>query len=200
MAQKNDAFADLVDALKILPNVGAKTAQRMAFELLEHKREGAARIAETLHKALAQVRHCRVCNTLCEDELCPICADERRDASRLMIVQTPSDILSMETARCHDGLYFVLGGQINPVQNSDLYQIALQKLIDRIAENSVQEIIIATDFTAEGHATAYVLLEVLKKYPCKISRLSQGMPVGSELEYIDSATLAQSVYERRPVK
>ena len=200
MKSKSDAFADLVEALKVLPNVGPKTAQRMAFDLLQHHRTGAQRIVNTLQTALEQVQHCRLCNTLCEGDLCSICSDKTRDVSRLMIVQMPVDVFSMENAHCHDGLYFVLAGQIQPTQNQDLQSIALEQLLARITEHAIQEVIIATDFTAEGNATAFILFELLKKFSIKISRLSQGMPLGSELEYIDAGTLAQAVYERKSMQ
>ena len=200
MTKSNDALSNLITALKALPNVGTKSAQRIAYHLLQHNRVGAERIVATLSDALAKVRHCRLCNTFCEDELCRICADEKRDATRLMIVEMPVDIASMEDAHCHDGLYFVLMGQIDPTQGKDLEHIELEKLVQRIADNAIDEVIIATNFTAQGNATAYVLYEVLKQYPCKISRLSHGMPLGGEIEYIDAGTLAQAVYERKRLK
>ena len=200
MTKSNDALSNLITALKALPNVGTKSAQRIAYHLLQHNRVGAERIVATLSDALAKVRHCRLCNTFCEDELCGICADEKRDTTRLMIVQMPVDIASMEDAHCHDGLYFVLMGQIDPTQGKDLEHIELEKLVQRIADNAIDEVIIATNFTAQGNATAYVLYEVLKQYSCKISRLSHGMPLGGEIEYIDAGTLAQSVYERKRLK
>jgi recombination protein recR len=200
MPKPQDAYSRLTDALKTLPNVGPKSAQRIAFHLLQHNREGAAELAEALQHALKQVRHCARCNTFCEDEICPVCADPERDGRRLMIVHMPADVAGMEAAHCHDGLYFVLMGQINPAQGMDLEHIALEKLIARLGGGEVEEIIIATGFTAEGDATAYVLAELLKTLPCKISRLARGMPLGAELEYIDAGTLAQAVYERRQLK
>ena len=189
-----DAFSRLIQALRILPNVGPKTAQRMAHTLLQQNRSGAAELAAALEHALKQVGNCRLCNTFCEGA---ICADETRDPTRLMIVQMPADVASMEAARCHDGLYFVLMGQVSAAQEVDLHQIALEKLADRLSGSSVAEIIIATSFTAEGDATAYILSELLKGQPYKVSRLARGMPVGSELEYVDAGTLAQAVYERQ---
>ena len=196
MAKHKDAFSRLIKALCALPNVGPKTAQRVAYTLLQHKRNDAQELADALTHALTHVNHCQRCTTCCEGELCAICADEKRDATRLMIVQMPADIVAMEAAHCHDGLYFVLMGQVNPTQNMDLSHIALNELITRLTDSPVQEIIIATSFTAEGDATAYVLNELLKDQPYKISRLARGMPLGSELEYIDAGTLAQAVYER----
>lgn len=191
-----DAFSRLIKALCILPNVGPKTAQRMAYTLLQQNRAGAQELAQALDLALKQVNNCTSCNTFCEGELCHICADEKRDPRRLMIVHMPADVAGMEAARCHDGLYFVLMGQVSPAQDMDLKAIALDKLIARVADSPVEEIIIATSFTAEGDATAYVLAELFKGQPYKVSRLARGMPLGSELEYVDAGTLAQAVYRR----
>ena len=195
-----DAFSRLIKALCILPNVGPKTAQRMAYTLLQQNRAGAQELAQALDCALKQVNNCTSCNTFCEGGLCHICADEKRDPRRLMIVHMPADVAGMEAARCHDGLYFVLMGQVSPAQDMDLKAIALDKLIARVADSPVEEIIIATSFTAEGDATAYVLAELFKDQPYKVSRLARGMPLGSELEYVDAGTLAQAVYERRLIK
>ena len=191
-----DAFSRLIKALCILPNVGPKTAQRMAYTLLQQNRAGAQELAQALDLALKQVNNCTSCNTFCEGGLCHICADEKRDPRRLMIVHMPADVAGMEAARCHDGLYFVLMGQVSPAQDMDLKAIALDKLIARVADSPVEEIIIATSFTAEGDATAYVLAELFKDQPYKVSRLARGMPLGSELEYVDAGTLAQAVYRR----
>lgn len=201
MSKKStDALGRLTNALKVLPNVGPKTAQRMAYELLQHKRAGAEELVAAIQDALLQVHHCRLCNTFCEGELCDICVDEQRDSKRLMIVQMPVDVASMEAANCHDGLYFVLMGQVNPGQGADLNAIDLDKLIIRLQEHEIDEVIIATNFTAEGDATAYVLSQLLTNFPAKITRLARGMPLGGELEYVDAGTLAQAVYERRNVK
>lgn len=201
MSKKStDALGRLTNALKVLPNVGPKTAQRMAYELLQHKRAGAEELVAAIQAALLQVHHCRLCNIFCEGELCDICADEQRDSKRLMIVQMPVDVASMEAANCHDGLYFVLMGQVNPGQGADLNAIDLDKLIIRLQEHEIDEVIIATNFTAEGDATAYVLSQLLTNFPAKITRLARGMPLGGELEYVDAGTLAQAVYERRNVK
>lgn len=195
MAQQ-DAYSQLIKALCILPNVGNKTAQRMAHALLHQNRKGAEELAQALQNALKQIHNCHLCNNFCEGEICHICANPKRDQSRLMIVQMPADIAAMENARCHDGLYFVLMGQVNPTQNMDLNQIALEKLVRRLSEHPVSEIIIATAATAEGDATAYILAQLLSDQPYKISRLARGIPMGSELEYVDAGTLAQAVYER----
>lgn len=197
MSTKNfDAYSHLIKCLQVLPNVGPKTAQRMAHTLLQQNRDGAAQLLLALDKALKQVNNCQSCNTFCEGEHCHICADPKRDRTRLMIVHMPADIAAMEAARCHDGLYFVLMGQVNPAQNMDLNSIDLPKLVARLSGSPIEEIIIATSYTAEGDATAYVLAELLRDQPLRVSRLARGMPLGSELEYVDAGTLAQAVYER----
>ena len=200
MSKAPDAFTRLINALKILPNVGPKSAQRMAHQLLQSKREQAQELVDALQYALKQVQHCRMCNTFCEGSVCDICSDESRDKHRLMIVHMPADVSNMETANCHDGLYFVLMGQISPAQGMEVSAIALDKLVARLQNADVEEIIIATNFTAEGDATAYVLAELFKNLPYKVSRLARGIPLGGELEYVDAGTLAQAVYERRAIK
>lgn len=198
--KSTDALSRLTNALKVLPNVGPKTAQRMAYELLQHKRAGAEELVAAIQAALLQVHHCRWCNTFCEGDLCDICADPERNPKRLMIVQMPVDVASIEAANCHDGLYFVLMGQVNPAQGADLQAIALEKLISRLQQHEIEEVIIATNFTAEGDATAYILSQLLQNFPAKVTRLARGMPLGGELEYVDAGTLAQAVYERRNIK
>ena len=178
MSKAPDAFTRLINALKILPNVGPKSAQRMAHQLLQSKREQAQELVDALQYALKQVQHCRMCNTFCEGSLCDICSDESRDKHRLMIVHMPADVSNMETANCHDGLYFVLMGQISPAQGMDVSAIALDKLVARLQNADVEEIIIATNFTAEGDATAYVLAELFKNLPYKVSRPCQRHPFG----------------------
>ena len=197
---RSRVFEALIKALRVLPAVGPKSAQRIAYHLLQHNREGARALATAINHALDNVRHCRYCNTFTESDVCEICADQRRQHHILMIVQMPADVDSMEEARCHDGIYFVLMGQINPAQNMDLSAIALDQLVKRLDDSPIEEIIIATNFTAEGDATAYVLAEFFKNLPYKVSRLSRGMPLGGEIEYIDSGTLAQAVYHRNSLK
>ena len=200
MSKNPDAFVRLINALKILPNVGPKSAQRMAYQLLQYKREEAQELVDALQFALRQVQHCRMCNTFCEGDLCEICADEKREKSRLMIVHMPADVSSMEAANCHDGLYFVLMGQVSPAQGMDISAVALDKLVARLQASDIEEIIIATNFTAEGDATAYVLAELFKNLPYKVSRLARGIPLGGEMEYVDAGTLAQALYDRRNIQ
>ncbi len=200
MNKSPDAYSQLIQALRVFPNVGPKTAQRMAHTLLHEKRDGAEQLLYAIDYALKQIRHCQLCNNFCEDEICAMCRDPQRDPTRLMIVHLPGDIAAMESAHCHDGVYFVLMGYVNPTQNKDLRYIALEALIKRLNHSSIREIIIATAFTAEGDATAYIISELLKNTSYKLSRLARGMPLGSELEYVDAGTLAHAVYARQNIQ
>ena len=194
----NGILDDLIDALKILPNIGSKSAQRIAYQLMQYDKEGARILIKALDKALKNINNCKLCNTFCEHDYCNICSDLTRNHNRLMIVQMPIDIDIIESANCHDGLYFVLMGQIQPLNNKDIKQsIAIEKLIQRVKKDSIDEIIIATNFTYEGEATAYIIQELFKDCEFKVSRLAMGMPVGGELEYIDLGTIAQSFYDRK---
>ncbi len=194
------ALERLTQALRVLPSIGPKSAQRMAYHLLQQDRKGAEQLVAALTHALTHIQHCRLCNTFSETEICPLCADETRHRKSLMVVHMPADVASLEAAKCHDGLYFVLMGQVSPTQQLDLNSIDIKKLTQRLQDSDINEIIIATNFTAEGDATAYVLSELFKDLPYKVSRLARGMPLGGELDYIDAGTLAQAVYERRVLK
>lgn len=195
---KNPPSLDsLISALKVLPGVGPKSAQRMAFHLLQRDKSGAERLARALDKALAHLTHCERCNTFSETPLCNVCADETRRQDLLCVVEMPSDLLTMEQAQCFDGLYFVLMGRISPIDKIGPRDIALDKLFHRALDGKVEEVVIATNFTAEGEATAHVVTELLKNRGLKLSRIARGMPVGGEVEYVDLGTLAQSMYERR---
>ncbi|WP_337882415.1 recombination mediator RecR [Chromobacterium haemolyticum] len=193
------ALDHLISALKVLPGVGPKTAQRMAFHLLQRDKKGADKLARALDRALTQLTHCERCNTFSETTLCPICADEERRQDLLCVVEMPADLLTLEQAKCFDGLYFVLMGRISPLDNVGPRDINLDKLLVRAADSAVQEVIIATNFTAEGEVTAHMIAELLKERGLKVTRIARGMPVGGELEYVDLGTLAQAVYERRGI-
>ena len=195
-----NVFDELAQALEVLPNVGPVSARRMAFYLLQHQREDAVHLIHCLEKALKQVRHCKYCNTFCEEELCDLCQDKERDQSVLMVVQMPLDVQAIEAANCYKGLYFVLMGGVQPLLNKDLNHIALQQLKHRLQEKNLKEVIIGTNFNAEGETTAFILQEMLKPYPVVITRLAHGIPLGGELEYVDSGTIAQSFYQRNKVK
>ena len=195
------ALESLAEALRRLPGVGPKTAQRMALHLLQHDRSGAELLGQSLLHAIQAIRHCRECNTFTEQELCEICANVGRDRSQLCVVESPSDLLAVEQSHAWRGLYFVLMGRISPLDGVGPREIHLDRLITRIASDEVKEVVIATNFTPEGEATAHAIESLLKSKGLygekKISRLARGVPVGGELEYIDLGTIAQAVRERR---
>lgn len=187
----------LVHALKILPSVGPKSAQRMAFHLLQHDKLGAQKLAFAIQEALDKVKHCEACNTFSEQTLCPICIDETRQKDMLMVVEMPTNLAYIEQTGCYNGLYFVLMGRLSPLEGIGLHDIALTKLVEHALKQPFKEIIIATNFTAEGEATAHIISTLLKPHNLPLSRIARGIPVGGEIEYIDQGTLAQAIHERR---
>jgi recombination protein RecR len=187
----------LIQALKRLPGVGIKSAQRMAFHLLQHDRAAAQNLARALHDASTLVRHCAFCHTFTEHAVCATCMDEKRDHSQLCVVETPADQSAMERTGAYKGLYFVLMGKLSPLDGIGPHELGLKKLFDRAADGVVQEVILATNFTAEGEATAHVISEALKARGIKPTRLARGVPVGSELEYVDLGTIAHALVDRR---
>ena len=191
------ALDALVDALRRLPGVGEKSARRMALHLLQHDRSGAQRLALSLQAAVANVRHCARCHTFTESDICSICANGQRDARLLCVVETPADQSAMERTGSYAGYYFVLMGRLSPLDGIGVHDIGLQALLNRAAEDGVEEVIVATNFTAEGEATAHAVSEALKAGGLRVTRLSRGVPVGSELEYVDLGTIAHALVDRR---
>jgi recombination protein RecR len=187
----------LVEALRRLPGVGVKSASRMAFHLLQHDREGAQLLARALEQAASHVRHCARCNTFTEDEVCTTCRNPQRDRGKLCVVETPADQDAIERTQAFNGLYFVLMGKLSPLDGIGPKDIGLAKLFARADEGEVQEVILATNFTAEGEATAHVIGEALKQRGLKVTRLARGVPAGSELEYVDLGTIAHALVDRR---
>jgi recombination protein RecR len=187
----------LVEALRRLPGVGVKSAQRMAFHLLQHDREGAQRIAFALQSAVANVRHCERCHTFTESSVCSVCLDGTRDVRQLCVVETPADQAALERTGSYRGLYFVLMGRLSPLDGVGPEAIGAHALIERAADGHTEEVIIATNFTAEGEATAHVLTEALKARGLRVTRLARGVPIGSELEYVDLGTIAHALIDRR---
>jgi recombination protein RecR len=187
----------LVEALRRLPGVGVKSAQRMAFHLLQHDREGARRIASALEAAVANVRHCERCHTFTEGAICAICADPGREARQLCVVETPADQAALERTGSYRGLYFVLMGRVSPLDGVGPNDVGARELLARATDGSVDEVIIATSFTAEGEATAHVLSQALKARGLRVTRLARGVPVGSELEFVDLGTIAHALVDRR---
>jgi recombination protein RecR len=205
----SNALEGLTQALRKLPGVGAKSAARMAFHLLQHDKPGALQIARALDHAVQSIRHCALCNTLTEQEVCVTCANPQRDRSKLCVVETPADQAALERTLAYRGLYFVLMGKLSPLDGVGPNDIGLQKLFDRVvpkdedgqplpaASREVQEVILATNFTAEGEATAHVIGQALKSRGVQVTRLARGVPVGSELEYVDLGTIAHALIDRR---
>ncbi len=192
----------LVQALRCLPGVGVKSAQRMAFHLLQHDRDGALRLSQALQHACNSVQHCTLCHTFTEGDLCPTCEDPRRDRGLLCVVETPADQAAMERTGAYKGLYFVLMGKLSPLDGVGPREIGLQKLFERIdaseqGERLVREVILATNFTAEGETTAHLIAQGLKARGVNVTRLARGVPVGSELEYVDLGTIAHALVDRR---
>ena len=191
------ALAGLIDALRRLPGVGVKSAQRMAFHLLQHDRDGARRLAGALTDAVTRMRHCSRCHTFTEAEICSTCADPRRDARLLCVVETPADQAALERSGSFKGLYFVLMGRISPLDGVGVGDIGAAALLERAGDGTVQEVILATGFTAEGEVTAHALAQALKARGLKVTRLARGVPAGSELEYVDLSTIAHAMGDRR---
>jgi recombination protein RecR len=187
----------LIQALKRLPGVGVKSAQRMAFHLLQHDRAAALTLARALNEAVGNMHHCERCHTFTEATVCATCLDPRRDHSTLCVVETPADQSALERTHAYKGLYFVLMGKLSPLDGIGPHDLGLKKLFDRVCDGVVQEVILATNFTAEGEATAHVISEGLKARGVHSTRLARGVPVGSELEYVDLGTIAHALVDRR---
>jgi len=193
---------ELMSSLRCLPGVGPKSAQRMALHLLERDREGAERLAQSLHKAVEGVGRCRRCRTLTEQPLCGICNNNRRDNSIICVVETPADVLAIEQSGTYQGKYFVLLGHLSPIDGIGPEDIGVDQLIsllkpDEQGETSIKEIILATNPTVEGEATAYYISERAKNLNVIVSRIAHGVPLGGELEFIDGGTLAHAFSSRR---
>jgi recombination protein RecR len=193
------ALESLIAALRRLPGVGPRSAQRYAYHLLQHDRDGAARLGHALIDAIDRVRHCSRCNTFSEAAICETCASSRRDGSILCVVETPADQLMVEQTLSYNGLYFVLMGRLSPLDGVGPHEIHFDRLLERACDGVVREVILATNFTQEGEATAHYLGQMLRARGLSVSRLARGVPVGSELEYVDAGTIAQALRDRRSV-
>ncbi|AOY93495.1 recombination protein RecR [Cupriavidus sp. USMAA2-4] len=191
----------LIEALRVLPGVGPKSAQRMAYHLLQHDREGARRLGDALRGAADGIHHCARCNTFTEQDVCETCLDAGRDASLLCVVETPADQVMIEQTLTYRGQYFVLMGRLSPLDGIGPREIHLDRLLARATDPAlggpVSEVIVATNFTSEGEATAHYVGEMLKARGLKVTRLARGVPVGGELEYVDAGTIARAVMDRR---
>ena len=191
------ALDSLIEALRRLPGVGAKSAARMAYHLLQHDPAGARQLAQSLVHAVDNIHHCALCHTFTEQEICATCNNPARDRSKLCVVETPADQSAVERTLAYNGLYFVLMGRLSPLDGVGPKDIGLQKLMERATDGTVQEVILATSFNAEGEATAHVISETLKSRGVHVTRLARGVPVGSELEYVDLGTIAHALVDRR---
>ena len=189
----------LIQALRCLPGVGPKSAQRMAYHLLQRDQQGASRLADAMKSAVERIRHCVMCNTFTEADICEICSSLKRDKSLLCVVETPGDLLMMEQTQTYRGLYFVLMGRLSPLDGIGPREIHLDRLLRRAGDGIVKEVILATNFTVEGEATAHYVGEMMGELGLRVTRIARGLPVGGELEHVDSGTLAQALIERRTV-
>jgi len=192
-----NSLEGLIEALRRLPGVGVKSAQRMAFHLLQHDRDGARRLATALNDAVTRMRHCSRCHTFTEGDVCSTCRDGRRDARQLCVVETPADQAALERSGSYKGLYFVLMGRLSPLDGVGVGDIGAAALLERAGDGVVEEVILATGFTAEGEVTAHALAQALKARGLKVTRLARGVPAGSELEYVDLSTIAHAMGDRR---
>ena len=187
---------ELIAALRCLPGVGPKSAQRMAYHLLQRDRAGALHLAKSLELATNHIQHCGQCNNFSEHAICDLCASGKRDESLLCVVEMPADLLMMEQTQCYRGKYYVLMGRLSPLDGIGAKELHLERLQKRVQEHPC-EVILATNFTVEGDATAHYLASLLQSHGIKVSRIARGLPVGGELEQVDAGTLAQAVMERR---
>ncbi|CAB1368495.1 recombination mediator RecR [Denitratisoma oestradiolicum] len=188
---------ELIEALRCLPGVGPKSAQRMAYHLLQHNPRGGERLSLAIAHALKNLRHCIRCNNFTEAEVCERCASSKRDPSLLCVVEMPVDLNTMEQTHAFNGLYYVLMGRLSPLDGIGPRELAFERLMARVGDGLVKEVILATNFTNEGEATAHYLSELLRARGLKSSRIARGVPVGGELEFTDAATVAQALRERR---
>jgi len=191
------ALERLIEALRVLPGIGPRSAQRMAYHVLQRDRAGAEQLAQALVDALRTVRHCARCNNFTEQEICALCRSPRRDPSLLCVVETPADLATVEQSLSYSGMYFVLMGRLSPLDGVGPRDVGLDRLLTRAADGVVQEVILATNFTNEGEATAHYVAEMLRSCEVKVSRIARGVPLGGELEYVDVGTISQAILDRR---
>ena len=189
----------LIEALRVLPGVGPRSAQRMAYYLLQHDRAGAEALGGALGEALRSVRHCARCNNFTEEEICALCRSARRDPALLCVVETPADLSMVEQTLSYSGMFFVLMGRLSPLDGVGPRDIGLDRLLARAGDGVVKEVILATNFTNEGEATAHYIAEMLRARGVRVSRIARGVPLGGELEYVDAGTISQALLERREI-
>ncbi|HHJ37845.1 MAG TPA: recombination protein RecR [Methylothermaceae bacterium] len=197
--EQGDCLQRLMQALCCLPGVGPKSAQRMAFHLLQHDRQGAGQLVQSLSEALENIRRCNLCRTLTEREICAICSNPARDRQQLCVVETPADVLAINQATVFNGLFFVLHGHLSPLDGVGPQDLGLDKLARRLGKGEIKELILATNSTVEGEATAHYISELARNSGVSVSRIAHGVPVGGELEYLDANTLAYAFNGRRAI-
>ncbi|HLF09695.1 MAG TPA: recombination mediator RecR [Gammaproteobacteria bacterium] len=190
----------LIQALQCLPGVGTKSAQRMAFYLLDRDREGADRLANVIEEAMRSIRNCEICRMLTEVSICQFCANERRDRGQICVLETPADLLAIEQSGAYRGRYFVLMGHLSPIDGIGPKELGLELLESRFRTESISEVVLATSVTVEGDATAHLVASLAHKYRLRASRIAYGVPVGGELEFIDSGTLSRALSGRREIE
>jgi recombination protein RecR len=200
MKNENSLLAQLIKAFKILPGVGEKSAQRMAFYLLENNREGGTKLSKLLANAMENIRNCASCRNLTEDIYCDICSDTKRDNSTLCIVESPTDVIAIENSGSFKGKYYVLMGRLSPIDGVNPADLGIPKLIEDINANDIKEVIIATSPTIEGDATSFYIKDQITKENIIISRIAYGVPMGGELEYVDNTTLSRAIQGRREIE
>ncbi|MDH5379130.1 MAG: recombination mediator RecR [Gammaproteobacteria bacterium] len=192
-------LTQLIDSLRCLPGVGPKSAQRMAFHLLERNREGAKRLANTISRAVEEIGHCKRCRTFSETELCATCANEKRDRKILCVVEGPADQVAVEQSTAFSGLYFVLMGRLSPLDGIGPDALGLDQLADRLDQGEIEEVILATSSTVEGETTAHFIANLASGRNIKVTRIAHGVPIGGELEYLDSSTLSHAFSGRHVI-
>lgn len=187
----------LISALRCLPGVGPKSSTRMAYHLLQRDREGAQKLAASLQQALDKLAHCDYCNNFSEHQVCSVCLETSRDKSTLCVVEMPTDLMMLENTRSYQGQYFVLMGKLSPMDGIGPKDIHLDRLLKRAQDTAIHEVILATNFTSEGEATAHYIGQMLKSRGIRVSRIARGLPMGGEIEYVDSGTLSTALLERK---
>ncbi|WP_216797122.1 recombination mediator RecR [Candidatus Vallotia tarda] len=192
-------LATMIDALRTLPGIGPKSAQRIAYHLMQNDKEGAQRLGQSVLHAIQVLKHCEQCNTFTEHSICELCSDKQRDSKLLCVVEMPTDQIMLEQTLAYCGLYFILMGRLSPLNGIGPCEIYFNRLIHRATDGIVSEVVLATNFTNEGEATAHYLGQILKAQGLTVTRLARGVPVGSELEYVDAGTIARAILDRRLV-
>ncbi len=198
--KNTEILEQLVDALRCLPGIGPKSALRMAYHLLQHDRKGAVQLSSALVSAIELVGHCSHCNNFSEEIICSLCSSKDRDPSLLCVIEMPSDLMMLEQTHSYNGMYFILMGKLSPLDGIGPKDIHIDRLLKRLDAGIVKEVILANNFTTNGDATAHYVTELLKSRKIKLSRIARGLPMGGEIEYVDSGTLAQAMIERKTIK